>query len=264
MKRKVLTYEEYWGYYWRITSRHAIPGIFQWDHDIVELIEKRCELRPGATILDLGCGGGDQAKVFARKGYKVTGIDKVPSLIDYARKLFKGEGLKGEFIVQDMRSVAYNNEFDLCTMLSGTFGLLTERENAKLLVKIHSALKAGGQAFIDYLPIELYSSTRHTRTWHPIENGYALSEEWFDVPTSTYRTRIMHILLDGTILEAADEAGYGANEVIRCYSAKEIELLAESAGFTVTAHLSRKSIGNPDYIPEENEPRRMLILKKAG
>ena len=264
MKKQVRTYEEYWGYYWRVTSRHAIPGIFQWDKDLVDLIEMKCKLSPGDSILDLGCGGGDQAKVFARKGYRVVGIDKVPSLIEYARKVFKDEGLEGQFIVQDMRSIDYDNEFDLCTILSGTFGLLAEKENAELMVKIHRALKTDGQAFIDYLPLELYSATQRTRTWHPIENGYALSEEWFDVPTSTYRTRIMHILLDGTIIEAADEAGYGANEVIRCYGAREIEILAESAGFIVTAHLSRKNVASHDYMPEENEPRGMLILRKAG
>lgn len=259
-----MTYEEYWGYYWRVISRHKIPGIFKWDQDLVDLIEKQCELRPEATILDLGCGGGDQAKLFARKGYRVVGIDKVESLVEYAIQTFRDEGLTGEFHVADMREIEYQNEFDLCVMLSGTFGLSTDMENEQLLQRIHRALKQDGQAFLDYMPLEIYSKLPLTRSWNSIGDGFALREEWFNVPTSTYRTKHFHILLDGRIIEAADEAGYGANEVIRCYGAREIELLAERFGYNVKVHLARKQVGIPDYVPEENEPRGMVILEKKG
>jgi ubiquinone/menaquinone biosynthesis C-methylase UbiE len=256
------TYEEYWGYYWRVVSRHMIPGIFKWDQDLVDLIEKYCELSPGANILDLGCGGGDQAKLFASEGYNVVGIDKVGSLVEHAIQAFRKEGLVGEFYAADMREIEYLNEFDLCVMLSGTFGLLTEKENEQLLQKIHRALKQKGQAFLDYLPLEIYSKLSRTRSWNRINDGFALREEWFDVPTSTYRTKHFHILTEGKIIEAADEAGYGANEVIRCYGAREIELLAERFGYSVKAHLAGKQIGSPDHVPEENEPRGMVILEK--
>ena len=172
-----LTFEEYWGYYWRVVSRHKIPGIFKWNQDLVDLIEKHCELRPEASILDLGCGGGDQAKLFARKGYRVTGIDKVKNLIEYATDAFEKEGLSGEFHTADMREIEYQNKFDLCVMLSGTFGLLTEKENEQLLKKIHRALKPDGQAFIDYLPLESYSKLSHTRNWNTIDDGFSLTEE---------------------------------------------------------------------------------------
>jgi 2-polyprenyl-3-methyl-5-hydroxy-6-metoxy-1,4-benzoquinol methylase len=82
METLKLTYQEYWGYYWRVVSRHKIPGIFKWDEDLVNLIEKHCQLPKGASILDLGCAGGDQAKLFSRRGFTVVGIDTVKSLIN--------------------------------------------------------------------------------------------------------------------------------------------------------------------------------------
>jgi ubiquinone/menaquinone biosynthesis C-methylase UbiE len=259
-----MTYKEYWGYYWRVINRHRIPGIFQWDRELVDLIQEVCKLAPGAKILDLGCGGGDQAKVFAQKGFKVTGIDNVPSLITFARDAFRKEGLSGEFIEQDMRAIKYESRFDLVTMLSGTFGFFNESENLEILEKIYRALKSGGAAFLDYLPLERFSRVEHRRTWDQIENGYSLAEEWFDAPTATYRTRHLHILYDGRIIEGADEEGYGANEVIRCYSAREIELLAGSVGFKITAHLTRNHVGNPGYQAKDDEPRGMLVLLKGG
>ena len=257
------TYEEYWGYYWRITSRHKIPGIFQYDRDLVDFIEKECALNPGASILDLGCGGGDQAKIFAQKGYHVTGIDKVQSLINFAVEAFEHEGLHGEFHTADMRDIEYRDEFDLCVILSGTFGLFREEENEELLRKIYLTLKADGQVFIDYLPLESISSLVRKRSWNYIEDGFSLREEWFDVPTSTYRTRNMNIMLDGRIIEDIDNTGYGANEIIRCYGHREIEILAERCGFTVKDHLSRKQLEQPDYVPDDGEPRGMLLLVKT-
>ncbi len=262
MEELRLTYQDYWGYYWRVVARHKMSGIFEWDQNLVDLIEKQCALRPKASILDLGCGGGDQAKLFARKGYRVVGIDKVKSLVEFATEAFKSEGLNGEFHTADMRDIEYQNEFDLCVILSGTFGLLTEKENEQLLEKIHRALRPDGQAFIDYLPLEQYSKLPHTRSWHEIDGGFSLSEEWYDVPSSTYRSKHIQILMDGKVIRPVEEADYNADEIIRCYGCREIEDLAERIGFNVKAHLSKKQIGNPDYMPVVDEPRGIIILAK--
>ncbi len=264
MEKLTLTYKEYWGYYWRVIQRHSIPGIFAWDQKLVDLIEKVCELKPGSAILDLGCGGGDQLKLFALKGYLVIGVDYVPALIDHARTTFKKGGLDGEFVLDDMRNIRYENRFDLVTMLSGTFGYFNDAGNKELLAKILRALKPGGAAFLDYLACERYAAAGHQRKWYPIDGGYALSEEWFDVPTSTYRSRHMQIMLDGRILEGTNEKDGGANEVLRCYTAKEMENLAESAGFGVAAHLTRNHIENPDYRAREDEPRGMIVISKSA
>lgn len=205
-----LSYCEYWGYYWRVTSRHQIPGIFEWDKNLVNLIMDKCGIPPNAEILDLGCAGGDQARLFAQKDCRITGIDQVPNLIDYAKNVFKKEGLRGDFIVGDFRKIEYSSKFDLCVMLSGTFGFPAENEDRQLLERVHRSLNTDGKAFIDYLPVESYSKRSRSKTWQPIEGGYALSEEWYHVPTSTWRTQHTHILAEGRIIQAAEENGYGA------------------------------------------------------
>ena len=264
MERLTLTYKEYWGYYWRVTARHRIPGIYEYDQKLVDLIVKVCELKPYAEILDLGCAGGDQLKLFARKRYKVTGIDYVPALIDYARKEFEKEGLCGELIVDDMRNISYDNKFDLVTMLSGTFGYFNDDGNKEMLEKIRRAIRPGGAAFIDYVAAEEYFPKSRERTWTPIEGGYALSESWFDVPTSTLRSKAVHVLFDGRIIEAVDESGNNISEILRCYTAREMVNLAESSGFCVKANLTRNHLNDPGYQALENEPRRMVALKKEN
>ncbi len=104
----------------------------------------------------------------------------------------------------------------------------------------------------------------HRRTWHPIDKGYALAEEWFDVPTSTYRTRHLHILLEGRIIGAAEDDGHGADEIIRCYGAREIENVATSCGFAVRAHLPGAMIENPDHVARPGDPLGILVLAKPA
>jgi hypothetical protein len=114
------------------------------------------------------------------------------------------------------------------------------------------------------LPLEQNAKLSHVRTWSAIEGGFSLREEWFDVPTSTYRTKNLLVLLEGKVIRAAEETGYHADEVIRCYGNREIEDLAERTGYAVKAHLSSKQIGNPGYAPQENEPRGILVLAKRN
>jgi SAM-dependent methyltransferase len=63
----------------------------------------------GGTILDLGCGSGEPvASHLIRKGYKVTGVDSSPSLLDMCRRRFP----EAEWLVGDMRELALRRRFD--------------------------------------------------------------------------------------------------------------------------------------------------------
>lgn len=44
--------------------------------------------RPGATVLDEGCGTGQAAKALGRRGFKVTGVDGSERFINYAQQRF--------------------------------------------------------------------------------------------------------------------------------------------------------------------------------
>jgi ubiquinone/menaquinone biosynthesis C-methylase UbiE len=43
--------------------------------DVREFVVNFSEIRPGEKVLDIGCGTGDQAIYFAKKGAIVHGID---------------------------------------------------------------------------------------------------------------------------------------------------------------------------------------------
>jgi len=255
------SWNDFWAAYWRIENRHRIPGIFEWDRQLVDFIEAACQLQPGGRILDLGCGGGDQAKVFARKGYDVVGMDIASPLIEFAKKQFKKEGLKGVFLAGDMRKIKYKAEFDACLLLSGTFGFFGDDEDQKLLSSIHRALKPGGKTFIMFLSPK--QQNKHERSWTEIEDGWELSEAWFDAETSTYRSRIFIIRKDGTLVRPKAEPGYHADEEIRCYTIPEMREMLKKAGLKYLASYSSKNLSLPPKPPAPEAERNIIVAERS-
>lgn len=52
---------------------------------------------PGASILDVACGGGRHMRWFAQRGHPVTGVDRDPAAIDATREL-------GETVLADIEN----------------------------------------------------------------------------------------------------------------------------------------------------------------
>ena len=66
-------------------------------------------MRPGARLIDLGCGNGFYSAAFARHGLRVTGADLSEVAIDYARRTH-GDGVT--WVEGDALALPYADEFD--------------------------------------------------------------------------------------------------------------------------------------------------------
>jgi len=218
------TWDEYWAHYLRIEDRH----IHEPDEELVDRVVGACEHPNGGSILDLACGTGEHARMFDGKGFLVSAWDKSRTLIEYARKHNYGPN----YCIGNYEDIEYNSAFDLVTILGKAFGYLDEVGNVELLRKIRQALKPDGRAFIQYTTIEEVAGL-DKQVWEEIEGGYSLERHRYGSETSTYYSRYWHIMLDGRIIEPAREAGYTANQVVRCYGVSEIENICENVGFMV-------------------------------
>jgi trans-aconitate methyltransferase len=72
-------------------------------------IERFLSLLPrGATVLDLGCGGGSPVALhMVARGFRVIGVDSSPTLISLCRSRMPDQ----EWVVGDMRSLALGRRF---------------------------------------------------------------------------------------------------------------------------------------------------------
>jgi 2-polyprenyl-3-methyl-5-hydroxy-6-metoxy-1,4-benzoquinol methylase len=80
-------------------------------------------LPAGSRILDVGCGTGRHSIEFAKRGYRVTGVDFSSAMLEQARK--KSEGMEIEWIEADVTDFALDKTFDLAICLcEGGVGLI--------------------------------------------------------------------------------------------------------------------------------------------
>jgi len=113
-------------------------------HQDLNFLEKH--FNKAGIILDLGCGTGRVADFFAKKNFKVLGIDlSAPMLLQASKKQIKGPHL---FLRANMLelSALSSNSVDYSSCLFSSFGmLLDEVHRTVMLNEIFRVLKPGGK-----------------------------------------------------------------------------------------------------------------------
>lgn len=120
---------------------------------VVDLIERLVRPAPGSEILDVGCGRGRHARVLARRGYRVTGIDVAERALQIARERAEAEGLHHvRFLRHDMREPLCRECFDGVVNLFTAFGFFEDdADHLRALQAMATALRPGGWLVQDFL-----------------------------------------------------------------------------------------------------------------
>ena len=97
-------------------------------------------LRPGASILDVGCGSAEPiARYFIEKGCNLTGVDSSPALIGICKSRFPDQ----EWIVNDMRTLSLDRRFDGILAWDSFFHLRPEEQRQMFpIFREHAAPQA--------------------------------------------------------------------------------------------------------------------------
>jgi len=112
------------------------------------LIKKYSEIEV-KSILDLGCGTGRHDVEFAKKGYKVTGIDQSETMLQIADKESSNENTR--YIKDDARYLELNEKFDAVVSLFHVASYQTSNEDLCNYFKTASKhLKKGGIFLFDF------------------------------------------------------------------------------------------------------------------
>lgn len=90
----------------------------------VTFLEEVLDLKPGARILDLGCGTGRHSIELAKRGYAPTGVDISPGMLEVARKNAAEAGVEIDFIEVDAAEFRTDLPFDhVICLCEGGFNL---------------------------------------------------------------------------------------------------------------------------------------------
>jgi ubiquinone/menaquinone biosynthesis C-methylase UbiE len=105
-----------------LDARKTIEG----EREVKELLLEMLDPRPGASVLDVGCGTGDDARELAehvRPSGKVIGIDLSEALVTESIKRSAGLDLPVEFRLGDVRHLDFpDSSFDCIRTAVATAG----------------------------------------------------------------------------------------------------------------------------------------------
>ena len=121
----------------------------EWDAEIVSRIRE--QLRPGARILDLGCGYGRIALPLARSGHAIVGLDLSETLLQEGRRDSQERALPVGWVRATMTSLPIADGcFDVVLCLwTAFFELLERQEQVSALAEVVRVLCPGGWALLE-------------------------------------------------------------------------------------------------------------------
>ena len=132
----------------RSTFESAYAGQAPWDIGKPQKAFLDVAERIAGSVLDAGCGTGENALYFAARGCQVTGIDFLEEPIIRARRKGQERGLNATFLVKDALSLAdwperFDNAID-----SGLFHVFGDDDRRRYVAGLGTVLKPGGRLFL--------------------------------------------------------------------------------------------------------------------
>jgi SAM-dependent methyltransferase len=100
------------------------------------------------SILDSGCGTGENALFFAERGHKVTGIDFLAEPISRAKQKAAERGLTATFLVMDALALKELPEVFDNVIDSGLFHVFSDDDRRCYVEGLARVLKPGGRLFL--------------------------------------------------------------------------------------------------------------------
>ena len=125
--------------------QQAYEGQPPWDIGKPQPVFVQAADQISGSILDAGCGTGDNALFFAERGHKVTGIDFLEAPIAEARKKAERRKLQATFIVMDAMALGEIPEQFDSVIDCGLFHVFSDEDRARYVTALASAVRPGRQ-----------------------------------------------------------------------------------------------------------------------
>lgn len=190
-----------------------------------EQIEKALALAgvESGAVLDLCCGPGRHSVELAKRGFRVTGVDRTPFLLNKAKTSAAEQKLDIEFILSDMRDFTRPRAFNFILNMFTSFGYFDNKgEDLKVLRNMHESLQSGGALLIDVFGKEVMA--RKIKPITVMEGGEALIVERHEIFDDWSRLRNEWIVIKGERVNR-----FKFHHIV--YSGQELKSLFEQAGF---------------------------------
>ncbi|MDH3733955.1 MAG: class I SAM-dependent methyltransferase [Gemmatimonadota bacterium] len=152
--------------------------------DLIALLD----IEPPTRILDLCCGPGRHTVELARRGYRVTGVDRTEEFLEECRRRADAEGLDVDLAHSDMREFVAPGEFEVAVNLFTSFGYFSDdRDDRRVVDNLYESLGPGGLLLMDMGGKEVIARIFEHKQWRERDGDFYLYErtirdgwDWID------------------------------------------------------------------------------------
>jgi SAM-dependent methyltransferase len=132
----------------RKTFESAYAGQAPWDIGRPQKVFLDVAERITGSVLDAGCGTGENALYFASRGCAVTGIDFIEEAISRAKRKADERGLTATFLVKDALTLKdWSERFDN-VIDSGLLHVFNDEDRRRYVEGLATVLRGGGRLFL--------------------------------------------------------------------------------------------------------------------
>ena len=213
------------------------------------LVLNNVDLAKESNVLDMACGTGRHAIIFAKEGFKVTAFDLSDNLLSIARQNAKLLKLNVDFVKSDIREFRTEKKFNLILNLFTSIGYFEkDEENYFILNKAYQLLADNGYFVLDYFNKNYLETNLVPQTVDEFDNTIIVQNRFI----SGERV-IKEITIDK---EGKTNKFY---ESVRMFSFEELVNAINQIGFDIQ-NIFGDFEGNPFEL--ESSPRIIIIAGK--
>ncbi|MCE5238728.1 class I SAM-dependent methyltransferase [bacterium] len=213
--------------FWELRAKFMFAGE-RWERTPQEIdaVLALLDLPEATDILDLCCGPGRHSLELARRGCRVTGVDRTVPYLNEARERAAAEGLAIEFVQQDMREFRREDSFDIALSMFTSFGYFEDpADDRRVIENLCASLRPGGKLLIEMMGKEVLAarlaSNLPVKRWQEAEGILFLTDSVIERDWSWIHNREVYLVGDERVEFDVDH---------RLYSAVELKTLLTDCG----------------------------------
>lgn len=200
-----------------------------WGEYIASLLSEYGAEHGAKQVLDCACGTGEISLRLAKRGYRVTGVDLSPEMLQIAQQKTYRSGMRIPYVCQNICSLQSHNPANAIVCACDGVNYLTALEDVLAFFRsAHQALTPGGLLLFDI-------STAYKLEFILGEHIYGedlkactyLWENVFDPVSRLLEMRLHFFVPDGARYRRFDE-----RHIQRAHTEAELRSLLEQAGFS--------------------------------
>jgi SAM-dependent methyltransferase len=217
----------------------------------IEQILALTGLSAGGAVLDLCCGIGRHSLELARRGFRVTGVDRTKQYLDLAASAAGRESLSLELIQEDMRTFCREGSYDGVLNLFTSFGYFEDPlDDQRVVDNIYASLRSRGVVVMQMMSKEVLARIFRPRDWYEQDGLLVLEERKVRRNWSWIESR-------WTLISEGRRIDLDLSH--RLYAASELALLLHDRGFEEVA-----AYGDFDGSPYDEKANRLVVVAQKS